>query len=216
MQSLLASASTIHNITIIAFLLIFVSTAAVALGGLIGKVRIHERYLRVLVGIVIAEVAAVIVLLGYNAVAGIRDPNPSNDAPAYLALLTRDKGWRWDYADQNWVTTGNFKTTPDGKLAFTAETHVKSTRFGALAEHRVFSWESSAPFAAPEAGAKLQFQCKQIVSAEAAKALGPNAPAPGEYLQMVELDLSFAMTDTYTRSDAKDGSFTGRITFGQQ
>ena len=77
------------------FIVIFIATAIITLGGLIGKVRVEPYYKKKLFYMLLAEVIGVVVFIAKTAV---QPPT----ADLRTMLLGARNGWDWQYANKCW------------------------------------------------------------------------------------------------------------------
>jgi len=175
---------------------IFVLTALISLGSLVGLISLQDYYKKNLFRTVIGEVVVVVLGFGGKAFAlAIRDQQTN-----FRELLTSQvKGWQWQYAEKSWRSTFVFKADKNGKLTMTGQTEQGPEGQKQL----LIEYCSTEPFTVPdkpmsfsfkakrkwtkEAGAKLQGQeTDVIITFQVATALsGASVNPPAETWGMV-------------------------------
>lgn len=144
------------------FLGIFVLTALIALGALVGWVPLQPYYKKNLFRLLILEVVGCVIGFGTQAFKSIKSPRTDLRA----VLLSGDLGWDWQYAEKNWRSRIHFQRGAGDKIVMVGDT------FAVDADgHRqdIIKWESSEPFVVPAKADSVTFKARRTWTEDAAK-----------------------------------------------
>src|SRR2546428_1382751 len=106
------------------FLGIFVLTALIALGALVGWIKLQQYYKKNLFRLLVLEVVGCVIAFGAYALKSLESP----PADLRAALLSRDLGWDWQYAEKGWRSRIQFAPAERGKLAMAGNTYLGEGR----------------------------------------------------------------------------------------
>jgi hypothetical protein len=99
--------------TVWLFVLVFLATAAVTLGALVGKIRVQPYYERKLFALLLLQVIGVVISFGTQSFTKIAVGRPD-----LRTLLTANRtGWDWQYANKSWRGNLVFSADPQGRVA---------------------------------------------------------------------------------------------------
>lgn len=198
---------TLFYVILICFLIVFISSAIIALLGITGKLKVRETFLKPLFKLVILEVAAAVV--GFATI-GVRfyfrQPLELSEE-----LLINQPTWFWQYSKSGWYTKGNFLRGADHSIRFIGKTYF--VRAGEP-ETLIFIWTSRSPVILDKETGLVSFKATQQILADVTNTkYSQPFPQPGEYQCEVELTLKPALEGAYkfTSPDGTQGE--GGMTF---
>lgn len=149
------------------FLAIFVLTALIALGALVNWVRLEPYYKKNLFRLLVLEVVGCVIGFGAQTIDSLRSPQ----ADLRAALLSRDLGWDWQYAEKGWRSRIHFASDTKDKIVMVGETYLVGCDAGP-AGHRdaIVQWESLEPFDVPAQAESVTIKAQRTWTKAAATA----------------------------------------------
>jgi hypothetical protein len=146
------------------FLGIFVLTALIALGALVGLVPLESYYKKILFRLLILEVLGCVIGFGYQVFKSFKPP-ATTDLRA--VLLSSVQGWDWQYAAERWRSRIHFQLDKEGKFTMDGETYLVDSN-----NHKqtILKWENSEPFNVPAEAQTVRFKARRTWTEAAARA----------------------------------------------
>jgi len=155
------------EVVIWTFLGVFLLTALIALGGLVGWIPLESYYKKNLFRLLILEVVGCV--LGFGAQTFRSLDSPRKDLRA--ALLQPELGWEWQYAQKGWRGRFHFKDAGGRKVVMAGSMRLVGPGAEAVGQQdRILTWESSEPFEVPAKAAGVTFRATRSWTESAAKA----------------------------------------------
>jgi hypothetical protein len=141
------------------FLGIFVMTALIALGALVGWVSLQPYYKKNLFRLLILEVVGCVVGFGGAQAIGSR---PQRETDLRTTLVAHDLGWDAQYAENGWRSRIRFESTAEGKLSMMGSTYLAAPApEAARVSQPILIWESSEPFEVPADAHSVTFKARR-------------------------------------------------------
>jgi hypothetical protein len=159
------------NFVIWIFLGIFVVTALIVLGALVGWVPLESYYKKKLFVLLILEVVACIIAFGTQAIRQITHPSPQTDLRT--VLLSSELGWDWQYAENGWRAHFQFQRVEENKFVMVGSTYQVDK--GGQSQ-LIIKWESSEPFDVPANAKAVTFKAQRIWTKAAAETYPKSHP----------------------------------------
>lgn len=148
------------------FLGIFVLTALITLGGLVGWVSVKPEFQKQLFKLLILEVVGCVVGFGGQVFRTIVSPR----SDLRTVLTSSVMGWDWQYAEKNWRSRIYFQQAGKGKFTMVGSTDVVDA---VGHKQTVLTWESSEPFEVTTRADAVTFKARRVWTDDAAK-IDPN------------------------------------------
>jgi hypothetical protein len=139
------------------FLGIFVLTALIALGALVGWISLQPYYKKNLFRLLILEVVGCVVGFGAQV---IGSSTPRTDLQA--TMLGHELGWDAQYAEKGWRTRIHFEPAAGRKVVMVGATYLVGPGSAApRVSQPILTWESSEPFEVPANALAVTFKARR-------------------------------------------------------